>query len=323
MNKNLATIILLISFVLGCSTSTVATPTTDISALQTSAIETVDSEALTIDALTNIATKIPTLTPTYTLAITQTSTTPINLVEYNFDYEIVYKDHNFVVQQAFLGSKDSFREIDIPIPKRRIETPVAENKEGIINNQVMYYPPDNEEYKFGRIIYVPTSDNSYNVFSFDCEYLDCNGNVLLKRNFKEIWRGHMNGGVGYPIHYVMDLDGEIIFEYTDSNYWSNDSVQWKKNYVVYTSESHTTFIESAFFPRLINNHLIYFKEVNGLYYLYFNDMPIKNGYGYQYIINQTCCGGSTLHNIRNNGKMIDFFARIDNDWYHVQAGFQN
>lgn len=323
MKKNTALIIFLILFVLGCSTSTIAPPTMDVSVVQTSAVETVYSEALTLNALTKTATTIPTITPTNTLAISQTSP-PLTSIEYNFDYEIVYKDHNFIVQQAFIGSKASFREIDIPIPKSRIETSSKESKEKTIENEQVEYPlPDEQGYKFGQIWYIPTSDNSYNVFSFNCEYLDCNGNVLLKKNFKEVWRGHMNGGVGFPIHYVTGLNGEIIFEYSDSNYWSNDTEQWKKNYVVYTSENQITFIESAYFPRLIDNQLIYFKEVDGLFYLYFNNVPIKNGYGYKYIINQTCCGGSTLHNIRNNGKMIDFFARIGNDWYHVQAGFQN
>ena len=70
MNKNIAIIILLILFVLGCSTSTIVSPTIDISVLQTSAVETVYSEALTLNPSTKSSNQPPTLTITNTPSTT-------------------------------------------------------------------------------------------------------------------------------------------------------------------------------------------------------------------------------------------------------------
>lgn len=291
MKKLIVTLIFFVLLLLGCST--------DIS-----------------NQINVTQTQFPSATLTYTPASSKTPASQPTPTEYILDYEIVYSQDSFFIQQAYIGSKDSLRQYDIPIPKGRVN-----NLDPDIEIEwVEYSSPTKEGFYFGKIISIPAANNLKNVFTLDCKALTCNGNAVLRKNGEDIWSGHMNGGLGFAFHSILGLDGEIILEYSDSNWGNGETEFWKKDFIIRSDENRTTIIESAFFPYIINDQLIYFQRKNGLSFLYFNDQLV--GVGYEYIVNRTS-GGYTLRDMRSDGKMIDFFALINNDWYHVQAGFEN
>jgi hypothetical protein len=249
------------------------------------------------------------ITPKYVPLASKTPEVLPTPTQYTLEYKIIFENGDFIIRQAHIGSKDSYRQYDIPIPSNRIDDlPNESNKPTV--EWVEYTSSPEVDMRFGKIARVPTNNGSINVFALDCEFLDCNGNAVLRKNDQEIWRGHMDGGIELPIHTMWSLNGEIIFDYSDSNYSElvnghSEWNFWKKDYILYSHENSVSIIESAFYPNIINNQLVYFKDDgDGLLFLYFKHAPV--GIGYEYIVNYTCCG-YTLHDIRNNGKMIDDF----------------
>ena len=145
------------------------------------------------------------------------------------------------------------------------------------------------------------------------------GSALLMKNNKLLWTGVTNGADSYAILTSKLIGNELAFDYVKSNWGKKDEAIWMTTSILLTGEKTVTLIPDSFAPNAVDDKLIYFKMKLEKYVLVFNAQEV--GDRYDDIFNLLCCWHGPAINIASDGKIIDFFAKKAEGWYHVQAGY--
>lgn len=242
----------------------------------------------------------------------------------NTEYQIVYRDGDFSVREMFLGDIANWDWENFVMPQARITDTVHVLSLG---HEMVCNSGDQDLYPCKESINVPSESNTSNTFTLESEYQFGNGNFVLKKNQQIIWIGHMNGGLATPINSVVKYkNNDIAIEYTDSDYDGVKPNFWRADYILITNGYNVSIVDSAFAPNsvfapnFVDNKLVYFRRDGKKVHLLFNEKEISE---YDSVINQYCCWDGPPIQVYGNGKIIDFFAIMNNGWYHIQAGYQN
>lgn len=228
-------------------------------------------------------------------------------------YKTIYQQDGFSIRQAFLGNNAIWRWDDFPMPPSRIQNTLKSLGLGhemtCEKNSATNTPcaqtlmlDGNNEYTF-RIANIK------------------GGSSLLMKNGKLLWTGITNGADSFAILSSKQLGGELIFDYSKSNWGSKNQPLWITASILRTQDKNVVLIPDAFAPNIVNDKLIYFRILSDKKDVLALDGN-QVGDHYNYIFNlMWCCWHGPQLGIANDGKIIDFFAQKDDGWYHVQAGY--
>lgn len=262
----------------------------------------------------------PTVTPTQIVgAMTTIPPTPTSLPDvtptarpFVFHYEIIYEQDGFSIRRAFLGTNAIWRWDNFPMPPGRIKNSIQDL--GLGRNMTC----DTKSTSItpcSQTLTLP-GPNEYTLQLASVK----GGSGLLTKNGKLLWTGTTNGADSFAILTSKPIGGELVFDYSKSNWGKKNEALWISTSILLTSEKTVTLIPDGFAPNVIDGKLIYFrtKDQKKITLIYDGQ---EVGEPYNDVFNLLCCWHGPQINIASDGKIIDFFAQKSNGWYHVQAGY--
>ena len=258
---------------------------------------TATSEATTIPPIAT-----PTPQPNHTIA-----PTPVTLT-----YKTIYQQDGFSIRQAFLGYNAIWRWDDFPMPPGRIQNTLKSL--GLGRQMTCEKNSATSTTPCSQTLTLP-GNNQYTLRLANAK----GGSGLLTKNGKLLWTGITNGADSYAILSSKQLGGELVFDYSKSNWGNKGEPLWVTTSILLTQEKTVMLIPEAFAPNIVNGKLIYFRIKTDKDTLVFDGNEV--GDNYNYIFNLMCCWHGPQLDIASDGKIIDFFAQKDDGWYHVQAGY--
>lgn len=253
---------------------------------------------------TPFATPSPTIPPPQSSVGPSPTRTPIT-------YKIIYQQDGFAIRQAFLGWNVIWRWKDFPMPSRRIKNTVPDLGLG---KKMTCETSSDTSTPCAQTVSLP-GQNEYTLRLANVK----GGSALLTKNGKLLWTGITNGADSYAILTSKSIGNELAFDYAKSNWGNKDEALWMTTSILLTNEKNVTLIPDAFAPNAVDGRLIYFREKLKKYVLIFDGQEV--GERYDDVFNLLCCWHGPAINIASDGKIIDFFARKVDGWYHVQAGY--
>jgi hypothetical protein len=240
----------------------------------------------------------------------------------DFEYQLIYRDEEIEIREAFLGDSDNWDWKNFIMPPARIAETGKDLEFGHELATNCFEQLKTEKW-CKQVLELKSENNEPVQYVLELES-PIAGNIRLIKNDKIIWSGHINGGTGLGIHSFLRIGNEIAFAYLDSNYDGKNPNFWAKESIIITNEDTTidivdaTDYDTAFAPNGIHGKLVYFAKKDGQEFLVFNGKKV--GDTYDYAFNQYCCWDGPKIQIVGNGQLIDFFAVKNGGWYHVQAG---
>lgn len=243
------------------------------------------------------------------------------------EYEITYQKENFQVRERLLGQDDNWEWESFIMPELRIHDPLPDL--GLDS----LYP--NEKYEkclaqiketgwCREIVQFTTAEGEVVSFSLDKNHLPMMGDYKLEKNNQILWESELVGATSGPILSTKRIGDEVAIEYIDipdpkSGNFIHSILITSQNTVI--DLKNTTGYDAVFAPNEVDKRLIFFAkeytpEVKSL--LIYDDSVVAE---YDSVFNQKCCWDGPPVQILGNGKIIDFFARKNGVWYHVQAGY--
>lgn len=253
-------------------------------------------------------------TPTNTIEASSTPATPSPQPSNSptpTTYTTVYQKDGFAIRQAFLGWNIIWRWKDFPMPASRIKNTTQDLGLG---KKMTCTTSDDTSTPCAQTISLP-GQNEYTLRLANVK----GGSALLTKNGKLLWTGITNGADSYAILTSKLIGNELAFDYAKSNWGNKDEALWMTTSILLTNEKNVTLIPDAFAPNAVEGRLIYFREKLKKYVLVFDGQEV--GERYDDVFNLLCCWHGPAINIASDGKIIDFFARKMDGWYHVQAGY--
>lgn len=240
----------------------------------------------------------------------------------DFEYQLIYRDEEIEIREAFLGDNDNWEWVDFIMPQARITETDMNLVSGSELAHACFEQLKTEEW-CKQTIELKSANSKSVQYILELES-PIGGNIHLRNNGEIIWSGHINGGTGLGINSFMRIGDEITFAYLDSNYDGENPGFWVKESIIMTNGDmavdivDATDYDAAFAPNSIQGKLVYFAKKDGKDFLVFNGKEV--GDTYDYIFNQYCCWDGPKIQTVDNGQIIDFFAVKNDRWYHVQAG---
>jgi hypothetical protein len=149
----------------------------------------------------------------------------------------------------------------------------------------------------------------------------------FKKNGQLITGGPLQGGTCLPILDSRRIGDEFAIEYRFSGLTSydNQTLTYGIHSIIITDGDSaidivkTTDYSEVFAPYQIHGKLLYFAEDEyGKEFIVYNGKEVGNRYD---IISDQCLGDAP--EIIGNKQVVDFIARKDGAFYHVQAGDPN
>ncbi len=240
----------------------------------------------------------------------------------DFEYQLIYRDEEIEIREAFLGDRENWDWADFVMPPARITETYTNLRSGSEMAHDCFEQLKTEEW-CKQIIELESEYNQPVLYVLELES-PIGGDIRLRSHGEIIWSGHINGGTGLGINSFTRTGNEIAFAYLDSNYDGENSNFWTKESIIITRGDtvvdiiDATDYDAAFAPNDIQGKLVYFAQKDGQEFLVFTDKEV--GVTYDYVFNQYCCWDGPKIQIIGNGQIIDFFAVKNGGWYHVQAG---
>jgi hypothetical protein len=236
-------------------------------------------------------------------------------------YEVVYESEkgDFKVREAFLGSLDTWRWEDFSMPQARIQNTIQDlGLQGRCDTMTEFeasgWCTDS-----ARIEKMDGKEHRYDLACDSVKGSHC----LLKKDSRVIWQGDLIAMTCGPVIASRRIGEEIAIDYTTVIPESRGKTI---NSILLTQGDgtidlvETTRYDAAFAPNEIQGKLIHFAyddSANRQALLVFDGEEIAE---YDSVFNQFCCWDGPPIQVFCNGEVIDFFAKKDGGWYHVQAG---
>lgn len=302
MTRLLTTLILLCLLTMACGLRVVTTPTHPQHPIVTTPTQIVGASPTLPDGTSNTPSPTPTPFPSVTPAATP----------FVFRYETIYQQGGFSIRRTFLGKNAIWRWDNFPMPPERIKNSVQDlglGRNMICDTQSTSITP------CSQTLTLP-GPNEYTLQLTSVK----GGSSLLTKNGKLLWTGITNGADSFAILTSKPIEGELVFDYSKSNWGKKNEALWIATSILITNEKTVRLIPDGFAPNVIDGKLIYFRtKDNKKITLIYDGQEV--GEPYNDVFNLLCCWHGPQINIVSDGKIIDFFAQKSNGWYHVQAGY--
>jgi hypothetical protein len=231
-----------------------------------------------------------------------------------YEYKVIYQDGKFEIREALLGT-DAIWKADFQMPQARIENTSASlnlGRDMACDKQLDGNTSCSQTLEF------PLANGGADEYTLRLDDPKGGAGVLFK-NKRLVWSGYTNGGPAFAILSSRKMGNEIVFDYSKSNWGSNQKPLWMTPSILLTKGNAVVLISDAFAPNILDGNLLYFRRKTKSAILVFNGKEV--GASYSEVFNQLCCWGGPPIEIASNGQIIDFFAQKGRDWYHVQAGY--
>ncbi len=137
----------------------------------------------------------------------------------------------------------------------------------------------------------------------------------LKKNGEQAWKKKVPSGPCPGVTGFKVIGDEFAIDYLD--------ITTPRDSIVTSNEKSLLDIldakayDKVFAPFPVSNKLVYVAEANNKNFLVYDDTEVGKKYDEIYY---ACCCEGMLQSVRGNGDYIDFFAKYDGKWYHVEAG---
>jgi len=264
----------------------------------------------------------PVATP---VVVVKTSTPTVAPTEFEvsekdqFEYEIVYEEDGFGIREAFLGSAEDWTWVDFSIPQARIQHTVQD-----LGLDALCDGTTAEWQATGwctDTVGIKTTNGPEYRFDLACDHM-IGGHCQLRRNGTPVWEGDLNGGTCRPIHSSRRIGDDIAIDYTHvvtSGQMVVDSILLTRGNGVVNIVEATNY-DAAFAPNEVLGKLVYFAREylpDGKVLLIFDGQVVDE---FDAVFNQYCCWDGPPIQVYSNGEVVDFFAKKDGGWYHIQAG---
>jgi len=139
-------------------------------------------------------------------------------------------------------------------------------------------------------------------------------NYTVTQNEAIIWKQDVSSGPCNGVTGFKALGDEFMLDYLD--------VYGPNSIIVSNDETLLDILDAkdydeVFAPYSVMGKMTYIAEKDDEQFVVYDDTEIGDKYDEIYY---ACCCSGVVYSIRGDGDIIDFFARLDEDWYHVRGG---
>lgn len=257
-----------------------------------------------------------TITPTTnTIPATPSPTTEATPTPGVFEYKTIYRDGDFAIREAFLGT-DAIWKKSFSMPAARIENSVP----GLgLGRGMTCAEASAGNTPCTQTLELALANGGTDKYVFRLGSMQGGPGVLIK-NGRLLWSGGTNGAGSFAVLSSKRIGDEVAFDYSKSNWPANLQERlWVVDSILLTKGNTVSLIQNAVAPNAIRGKLIYFAISKRMERLVFDGQAV--GAEYSEVFNQLSGWGGPPIQIAGNGDFIDFFAQKGPDWYHVQAGY--